>query len=411
MSGSVSDFGAANALICTQDLTPLTNVNSTVRGTRKPTDRRLRLRIVVGTIAFFLVAMIVSDGNLGLSVVFTVVWVLAITLWFRLVSTWRKPPTGGRRSMATSRTLPEKESASPLHSEPLPAAALWDHPTTAPMPIPNIGAMRGVEFEEYVASVFRSSGYQVETTKVVGDFGVDLVARIGGKTIAVQCKGQADPVTGAAVQQVVAGAVVYGCASTMVVSNRSFTKAAIQLAEQNGCELIDKSKLQAMAELGQRAAGNDNRAVVAAKKGNWDRARRLAASAADGGESFAKLAVFCVEEGLSADKERFLQEAIARGNNRAYLQLADRYRTLGHDAEAERLLELAEEFGEAHGMRSAWAQSLLRQKALLRAHQERWEEAEQLVRCLSETDRDDLLWDMAFTLACLGRWDEAERLV
>jgi restriction system protein len=110
-----------------------------------------------------------------------------------------------------------------------------------------IDAMSGVEFEQYVAAVFRGLGYQASTTKATGDFGVDIVATRQGIRTAVQCKRQGIPVGGAAVQQVVAGAPMHNCSSTAVVSNRSFTRAAQELAGVHGCRLIDREQLESMA--------------------------------------------------------------------------------------------------------------------------------------------------------------------
>jgi restriction system protein len=102
-----------------------------------------------------------------------------------------------------------------------------------------IDTMSGVEFEQYVAAVFRGLGYEVSTTKATGDFGVDVVATKNGIRTAVQCKRQGTPVGGAAVQQVVSGAAMHVCNSTAVVSNRSFTRAAQKLAGVHGCRLIE----------------------------------------------------------------------------------------------------------------------------------------------------------------------------
>ena len=112
----------------------------------------------------------------------------------------------------------------------------------------DIDAMSGAEFEAYVGGVLRHNGYLVAFTKATGDFGVDLIARRGTDVIAVQCKRRIKPVGAAAVQQVVAGAVMYQCLSAMVISNQSFTSAALVLAERHKCLLIDGSELSQLAE-------------------------------------------------------------------------------------------------------------------------------------------------------------------
>ena len=106
-----------------------------------------------------------------------------------------------------------------------------------------IDAMAGVDFENYVAARLRAAGYRVALTKVTGDFGVDLIASKGKERIAIQCKRHAKRIGAAAVQQVVAGALMHRCTSTMVVSNQEFTPAAIQLAGVHGCELVGRRRL------------------------------------------------------------------------------------------------------------------------------------------------------------------------
>jgi restriction system protein len=87
---------------------------------------------------------------------------------------------------------------------------------------PTVNEMTGPEFEAYVGEILRYHGYTVETTRVTGDLGVDLIARRYAEVVAVQCKRLAQSVGGRAVEQVAAGAARYGCTSTMVVSNQPF---------------------------------------------------------------------------------------------------------------------------------------------------------------------------------------------
>lgn len=147
-----------------------------------------------------------------------------------------------------------------------------------------IDAMSGVEFEQYVAAVFRGLGYEVSTTKVTGDFGVDVVATKSGIRTAVQCKRQGTPVGGAAVQQVVAGAAMHNCNSTAVVSNRSFTRAAQELARVHGCRLIDRTELESIAlqasKADQAAQATIARSAAAstAASGNGSSRRKLRAA-------------------------------------------------------------------------------------------------------------------------------------
>ena len=89
----------------------------------------------------------------------------------------------------------------------------------------------------------RDLGYEVGVTKATGDYGVDLTATTDRVRTAVQCKLQAKPVGSAAIQQVVAGAVVHQCTEVMVVSNEPYTKAAQELAKMHRCRLMDRPGL------------------------------------------------------------------------------------------------------------------------------------------------------------------------
>ena len=103
--------------------------------------------------------------------------------------------------------------------------------------------MTGHEYERVVAAYLKHKGYsRVKVTKGSGDFGVDVIAHKGKKKYAVQCKYYKSPVSLDAVQEVIAGKVMYGCNAAMVVTNSTFTKAAEELAKQNGVVLISGVK-------------------------------------------------------------------------------------------------------------------------------------------------------------------------
>jgi restriction system protein len=108
-----------------------------------------------------------------------------------------------------------------------------------------IDTMTGTEFEDYVATRLQRAGWQVTFTPASGDYGVDLIARRGDRSVAVQCKRLGKPVGVAAVQQVVAGARHHDCAKSIVISNQEFTAAAKKLAFTHNCQLISRRTIQA----------------------------------------------------------------------------------------------------------------------------------------------------------------------
>jgi restriction system protein len=103
--------------------------------------------------------------------------------------------------------------------------------------------MSGLEFENYVARVARSCGVPVIMTSLTGDWGVDIIVGKRPNRLAIQCKRQSRPVGAGAVQEVVAGAPMQDCMTTMVVTNHEFTPAARKLAELHECELVGGAEL------------------------------------------------------------------------------------------------------------------------------------------------------------------------
>jgi hypothetical protein len=128
----------------------------------------------------------------------------------------------------------------------------------------DLDAMSGVEFENFVAGLYRSRGFEAEVTRASGDFGADLiVAAKGGlrrsewdpksygsdgwsNRMAVQCKRYSGAVGVNAVMAIIAGKGMYDCARTAVVTNSTFTAQARQLAEAHSVALIDGARLRQM---------------------------------------------------------------------------------------------------------------------------------------------------------------------
>ena len=125
----------------------------------------------------------------------------------------------------------------------------------------NVVVMTGAEFEHFVGQVFYENGHHAEVTRGSGDYGVDLV--LDGK-IAVQVKMYSSPVGPGAVQQAVAGMAFYRCVEAWVVTNSTFTKAAVALAAANGVRLIAGDELQWLADNPDSTA--DHRARYEAEK-------------------------------------------------------------------------------------------------------------------------------------------------
>jgi HJR/Mrr/RecB family endonuclease len=109
--------------------------------------------------------------------------------------------------------------------------------------IVDVDLMSGDEFEQFVAKLFTKMGYKTTVTPHSRDFGVDVIAERGDIKIGIQAKCYTNPVSNSAIQEIVAGMKYYGCQKGVAVSNRIFTKAAIELAQANSIQLWDRSIL------------------------------------------------------------------------------------------------------------------------------------------------------------------------
>lgn len=107
-----------------------------------------------------------------------------------------------------------------------------------------IDLMSGSEFENFVAKLFRKMGYSTRVTKTSGDQGIDVVATKGDDIVAIQAKCYSDVVGNHAIMEAVAGMKYYNANICMVITNRTFTKSAIELANANNVKLWDRKTLK-----------------------------------------------------------------------------------------------------------------------------------------------------------------------
>jgi restriction system protein len=109
-------------------------------------------------------------------------------------------------------------------------------------------SLRGIPFEQFLADVFRSLGYNVQTTRASGDQGADLLVMGKGRRIAVQAKGYDGAVGNKAIQEVHLSKSLYRCESSVAITNSSFTKLAREAAQAVDCLLIDGTRITELIE-------------------------------------------------------------------------------------------------------------------------------------------------------------------
>ena len=113
----------------------------------------------------------------------------------------------------------------------------------------NFDNMDGHEFEFFCASLLRKNGYEnVSVTSGSGDQGVDIIAYKDDIKYGIQCKCYHSDIGNKAVQEVYAGKNFYNCDVGVVMTNRYFTKSAIELAKKNRIHLWDRKKLIELIE-------------------------------------------------------------------------------------------------------------------------------------------------------------------
>lgn len=111
-------------------------------------------------------------------------------------------------------------------------------------------AMNALEFEEYVANLFRQIGYTVEITQGSGDHGIDLLLRKDNQLIAVQCKRWHNPVGEPVVRDFLGSLMGVGAQSGYVVTTTTFTSHAYAFTQDKPIQLID---LDGLIDLANRA--------------------------------------------------------------------------------------------------------------------------------------------------------------
>lgn len=104
--------------------------------------------------------------------------------------------------------------------------------------------MNGHKYEQKCAQMLRRKGFHhVEVTKKSGDQGVDIIAYRHFSKYAIQCKYYSYPVGNKAVQEVYAGGKYYDCDRCIVMTNSTFTKAAISAANKLDVKLWENCSL------------------------------------------------------------------------------------------------------------------------------------------------------------------------
>jgi len=106
------------------------------------------------------------------------------------------------------------------------------------------------EFEEFIAKLFSAMGYNTEVTSKTGDYGIDVIARRGTETIAIQVKHymEGNHVRNTDVQRLLGSMKLKTIRAThgVLITTSRFTVQAKVQAEETDVELWDKNVLHQM---------------------------------------------------------------------------------------------------------------------------------------------------------------------
>ena len=116
--------------------------------------------------------------------------------------------------------------------------------------ISRIDKATGPEFEQFLCYKFQKMGYRVRHTGRSGDFGADLILYKGKEKIVVQAKRYRGKVDQTAVREAAAAVAYYKADRAIVVTNSTFTDAAISLAKSNHVELFNRDWIKRVTARG-----------------------------------------------------------------------------------------------------------------------------------------------------------------
>lgn len=113
----------------------------------------------------------------------------------------------------------------------------------------SVDGINGHDFEHWCAELLRRNGFtNVSVTPGSNDQGIDVLAYKDGLKYGVQCKCYSNDLGNKPVQEATAGRAVYGCDIAVVMTNRYFTKGAVEAAKATGVWLWDRDKLAQMVQ-------------------------------------------------------------------------------------------------------------------------------------------------------------------
>lgn len=136
----------------------------------------------------------------------------------------------------------------------------------------DINILSGIEFENVCKQIVENMGFDVETTKLSGDGGIDLIAYnhqplLSGKYI-VQCKRYSGSVGEPIIRDLFGVVMSERANKGILMTTGYFTKSAIAFAKDKQIELIDGAMLKELLKNNNISVKMDS--FTKRKKANWE---------------------------------------------------------------------------------------------------------------------------------------------
>ena len=109
-------------------------------------------------------------------------------------------------------------------------------------------SLGGIQFERELGKLFRAQGYDVRSTPVSGDQGVDLILTKNGKITVVQCKAHKSPVGASVVRDLFGSMHHFKADSAILACTGGFTGGVKKFARGKPIQLISAWDIAHMAK-------------------------------------------------------------------------------------------------------------------------------------------------------------------
>ena len=93
-----------------------------------------------------------------------------------------------------------------------------------------IDRMSGMQFERWLQLLLQTGGFEIQTTPLTGDFGIDLILAIDGVRLGIEAKRRGPKISNEIVRSAQAGAQHHRCSGLAIVTQSSFSPHAARQA-------------------------------------------------------------------------------------------------------------------------------------------------------------------------------------